>query len=344
MAYLPVETPTLVERFISLAHLPYPLAALFWSIVLGSPGYYTLQYLTTRTSTFSIADLPTETLFFLVPLYLFLAVHYLRMRIVAGEAPIAVSLTGGEEDYHKAFGRMNLALPPVALAFLFGTPILSLLNGPYYTVGLNVQAIFEILVVYIITLAFSTYAWVFAIASLGLHNLGSSSLKLGSFLEERMMGAKPMGNLALSMTIAYFAGLLIVIVLFAGMLANVTAELLFLGLIILGIALFILPLNGIHKRMQVEKRRILHEIGARYAQMNQANQANSPTTEKATLDDLNLKLERLNNLQQLEMLDRKASSLPTWPFDIQVVSKFITIVLSVTAVLLSRVITGFLHI
>src|SRR5262249_35113411 len=144
--------------------------------------------------------------------------------------------------------------------FLFAVPILSLLSGSYYSIGVNPQAIFEIVVVYIITLAFSTCAWVFTIASIGLHNLGSSSLKLESFLEERMMGAKPLGNLALSVTIAYFAGLFIVIILFAGMLTSVTAELLFLGLIILGIALFILPLNSIHTRMQSEKRRILHEI------------------------------------------------------------------------------------
>jgi hypothetical protein len=70
----------------------------------------------------------------------------------------------------------------------------------------------------------------------------------------------------------------------------------------------------------------------------------SPKGESASLDDVRTELARLTDLQQLEVLDRKISALPTWPFDIQVVSKFITIVLSVTAVLLSRVITGFLHI
>jgi hypothetical protein len=52
----------------------------------------------------------------------------------------------------------------------------------------------------------------------------------------------------------------------------------------------------------------------------------------------------LQTSSEVEMLDRKIASLPTWPFDIQVVSRFITIVLSVTAVLLARVITNFLHI
>jgi hypothetical protein len=55
-------------------------------------------------------------------------------------------------------------------------------------------------------------------------------------------------------------------------------------------------------------------------------------------------LARLADLQELEMMDTKITSLPTWPFDIQVVSRLIAIVLSVTAVLLARLVTNFLHI
>jgi len=62
------------------------------------------------------------------------------------------------------------------------------------------------------------------------------------------------------------------------------------------------------------------------------------------MDDVHTRLARLTDLQEVEMLDRKIASFPTWPFDIQVVSGFITIVLSVTAVLLSRLITNLLHI
>lgn len=62
------------------------------------------------------------------------------------------------------------------------------------------------------------------------------------------------------------------------------------------------------------------------------------------MDDVHTRLARVTDLQELEMINRKIASPPTWPFDIQVVSKFVTIVLPVTAVLLSRLITGFLHI
>jgi len=85
----------------------------------------------------------------------------------------------------------------------------------------------------------------------------------------------------------------------------------------------------------------LKEIVARYPRLSQDP---SPPKENATMDDVRTGLARLTDLQEVEMLDRKIASLPTWPFDIQVVSRFITIVLSVTAVLLSRLITNFLHI
>jgi len=45
------------------------------------------------------------------------------------------------------------------------------------------------------------------------------------------------------------------------------------------------------------------------------------------MDDVHSRLARLTDLQEVEMLDRKIASLPTWPFDIQVVSRFITIAL-----------------
>ena len=93
--------------------------------------------------------------------------------------------------------------------------------------------------------------------------------------------------------------------------------------------------------MQAEKRRLLQELAARYPRPGKDP---SLLKENATLDDAHTRLTRLTDLQEVEMLDRKIASLPTWPFDIQVVSRFITIVLSVTAVLLSRLITNFLPI
>ncbi len=157
-----------------------------------------------------------------------------------------------------------------------------------------------------------------------------------------MIGSKPMGNLALAPTIAYFGALLLVASLFSTFLpSTVIGTAAFFTSLLLGVALFFLPLTSIHAKMREEKRRLLGEVGTRYACLSQDPSAAGET---ATLDDVRNGLARLMALQELEIMDRKIASLPTWPFDIQVVSRFITIVLSVTAVLSARLITNFLHI
>lgn len=270
-------------------------------------------------------------------------VRYMRLRVVAAEDPIAARLSGGEQDYRRTFGRITQSVPVVLLTIALGTLILASyeLSGTLSPVPFVI--FFNVILVFLNSLAFSTYLWEFAMTSLGLHELGGSSLRLGSFLEDRMMGAKPMGNLALSLTTTYFGGLLLTFLLFSTFqpASNLILTTLLFILILLGIGLFFLPLNSIHGKMQVEKRRLMREIGSRYPRLDKVQSENRETT---TLESVNSGLARLTDLQELEMLDRKVAALPTWPFDIQVVSKFVTIVLSVTAVILSRLVTGFLHI
>jgi len=49
-------------------------------------------------------------------------------------------------------------------------------------------------------------------------------------------------------------------------------------------------------------------------------------------------------MKDLEITERKLASTPTWPFDVQLIVKLITIILSVTAALLARVIINLLRI
>jgi len=335
-----IENYTLIERFVKLIPLPYPLAALIWSAVIPSgPVFYVIQYLVSGGFPLS---LPNAILNFFLPFYLFIMVRYMRLRVVASEASIAARLSGGVQDYERAFGRMTQQAPVIILTIFLGTFLLASYAFAGVLPPIPGIILGNIIVVYLNALAFSTYLWEFLTASLGLHRLGGESLRLGSFLEDRMMGSKPMGNLALSLTAVYFGGLLLTDLLFSTFLPpSATGTASFLVLVLLGVVLFFLPLNSIHAEMQAEKRRLMEEVVARYPRLNP-----DPSQPKgtATMDDVHTRLARLTDLQEVEMLDRKIASLPTWPFDIQVVSRFITIVLSVTTVLLSRVITNFLHI
>ena len=343
MAHRAIEKPTLLERFVALIPLPYPWAALIWSLVLPSGlGFDLISYLGTGSAPFSIEAIPNIVLNLAFIFYAFIMIRYMRKRVVATEPRISARLEGGVDDYRRAFGRMSETLPVLIMTAVFGTLILT---GRASSGGLASNAFLilaNIIVVYLGSLAFSTYFWEFAVASWGLHKLGGSSLRLGSFLEDRMMGARPMGNLALSLAVAYFGGVLFAALLFSTIspptLANQWP---FIAFLLLGVALFILPLNSIHAKMQAEKRRLLQEISARYPKLS-ANTVQP--RENATMADIQAGLAKLSDLQEVEMLEKRISTLPTWPFDINVASKFITIVLSVTAVLLSRLITNFLHI
>jgi hypothetical protein len=338
-----IENPTLIERFVKLIPLPYPLAAIIWAGILPTgPAFLAIQYLATGTLPFATVNILSTILNFLLPFYLFIIVRYVRLRVVGAEAAIAPRLAGGEQDYHRAFGRMTQSAPVIAFGGFLTVIVLAL----YASLGLLPITpwilVLNIIIVFLNVLAFMTYFWEFAVASWGLHKLGGPSFRLGAFLEDRMMGSRPMGNLALLLTLPYYGGLLLTDLLFSTFLpSSLFGTLLFLVFIFLGVALFVLPLNSIHAKMEGEKRRLLREVGARYPRLSLDP---SPPKETATLDDVHAGLTKLTDLQEVEMLDRKIASLPTWPFDIQVVSRFITIVLSVTAVLLSRVITNFLHI
>ena len=327
----------------ALIPLPYPWAALIWSIVLPSGlGFDLISYLGTGSAPISIETIPNIVLNLVFIFYAFIMIRYMRQRVVATESSISSRLDGGAEDYLRAFGRMTQSLSVLIMTLVFGTLILT---GRVSSGGLSLNPFLilaNIIVVYLGALAFSTYFWEFAVASWGLHKLGGSSLRLGSFLEDRMMGARPMGNLALSLAVAYFGGVLFAALLFSTISPPTLANLWpFIAFLLLGVALFLLPLNSIHAKMQAEKRRLLQEVNARYPKLG-ANTVQP--SGNATMADIQAGLAKLSDLQEVEMLDKRISSLPTWPFDINVASKFITIVLSVTAVLLSRLITNFLHI
>jgi hypothetical protein len=340
LALRSIEKPVILERFISIIPGPYWLSALIWATTVSSGlGFDAISFIATGTSPLSLATLPNTLLNLLFFFYAFLMVRYIRKRVVAEEAHIAPRLTDEAYDYHRTFGRMTRTLPPLLIALALSAMLLYsyAINGVFSSTWVIFA---NIIVVFLGTFSAATYIWEFGSVSWGLHKLGGTSLKLGSFLEDRMMGTKPLGNLALSLTIAYFGEILIATLLFATIPGfNIGSIVIFTSFLLFGVGLFFLPLNSIHVRMQQEKRKLVREIGARYPRLRQDP---SQRSTNATLEDVHAGVIRLTDLQEVEMLDRKISALPTWPFDVNVVSKFVAIVVSVTAVLLTRLITTYL--
>ena len=333
------EKPTLIERLVHLIPLRYPFAALAWASVVGSPVFHLFEYIDYGSTNFSLApsSLFADLLFTLVPFYAFNVVRYLRLRILKAEPQIIPIMAGGEAAYHSAFGRISSSLPVVILALVLLVPILpAVVPNPHPSILVS----YTLISLFANALAVATYVWAYAISSWGLHRLGESQLKLKSFLEDRTMGAKAIGSVALSLTVAFLGGTLLVFLLFFSyFLVNLSFQAVIYAFFALGIMMFFLPLNSLHKKMRAEKlgqQRALTQQLLTMKQELQAYSVEDPPVAKVLTEILRMK--------DLEITERKLANTPTWPFDVQLIVKLITIILSVTAALLARLIINALRI
>src|SRR5215472_10168144 len=267
------EQPTLIERFVRLIPLKYPLAALAWTIILGPVGFRLVNYLSTGTSPFGSPNPLNEIFGLLLTFYVYYIVGYLRLKVVAAESQIAPIMSGGEGTYDSLFGRLTSNIPIILLAtFLDALAILVTDAGS----SLPLQ-IYNRINQFILFVAFATVIWEYSVSSWSLHRLGETQLRLKSFLENRFLGASAIGNLALSLTIAYLGGLLLFFFDASTFLSILTPQfiafiLVFLGL---GVVMFFLPLNSVHRKMQREKTDRKRELNQQFLAVVEARQIRS---------------------------------------------------------------------
>jgi hypothetical protein len=339
------EKPSLIERFVQLIPLRYPLAALVWTIILDPLGFRLAMYLQSGATSFPImSPSPANEIFgTLLAFYLYSIVRYLRLRVIAAEPLISPVMSGGEAAYHSVFGRLTSNRPIVLLALILEALALPTTST---MLGFSVLSAYSLSTQFVVLLAFACFIWEYSVSSWGLHKLGQSQLRLKSFLEDRFMGARSIGNVALSLTLAYLGGLVLFFLdsaTFLPVTTNPGFESFFLVLLAFGIIMFFLPLNSVHKKMQAEKTDRQRELSHQFLEIKEASQVHSSNA-PSSIENVEKAISDLLRLKDLEITDRKLASTPTWPFDVQLLAKLITIILSVTAVLLSRIITNFLRI
>lgn len=100
-------------------------------------------------------------------------------------------MLGGETAYHSAFGRVSNTL---ATCHSCRNPFSSSPSAAIPDIHLSILVVENFIALFINTLAIATLLWAYTVSSWGLHRLGESQIKLKFFLEDRMMGAKPIGN------------------------------------------------------------------------------------------------------------------------------------------------------
>jgi hypothetical protein len=171
----------------------------------------------------------------------------------------------------------------------------------------------------------------------GLYRLGGKSLKFRSFWEGPKLGTRPIGSLCLSLSAAYFVGV-ILLILFSVTSPNELYQIPYIrviyGVFILGgLTMFFLPLYRVHLRMAEEKARQELQVQRQFDMASNIPKSN----EKQILSD------NIQKLMALEMVDRKIQAISTWPFDTGLLTRLLIILLPVIASLFAHYLTDLLR-
>jgi hypothetical protein len=348
------ETPTLPERLVLGTRLPYVGGCL----VLGYVFTVLLpQVVVNAVDGGPVSDIlnaafsPDNVVNSLFISYLFYAPRFMRLRLLKSEKSLSQLLPEGETDFHRLFGRVS-AVRPQIIAWALFTVLLFLefdivprllsassaaqFSGPSTVLGQSVSVVLGTFGSFVTTLVLSSLAWVYYSVLRGIHRMGSASLNLSAFYRDPFLGLKPVGSLAFSVAMAYFG--FEVFLIAAGIASPptlvdyYTVGSLLVVLIVVGVVAFFLPLRKLHERMILQKASERAKLSERLDPLVGPSQSVQNPDETA--------LEVL----KLELMDRKVSSIATWPFDFQILGKLTVVTLSVTAALITRFIALFLKV
>lgn len=322
---------TLLERFVKALHIRYTVAVLLLGVIAGPPAYYLARYLYGAPVAFPSdpAGLGLTSLYYVVTVYPYFAVRFVRRRILAAEPELQALSPDGTETYVRAFRPLTKAAPPVVLTtVLFAVTIVAIglsSGGP--------EAAEEILSAAVATFGYASLVWVYASGLWALYSLGAMPLRLKPYYEDAFLGARVMGSLSFALAIAYFGGMLVIGLVFF-------SYPLFLAMVLVlcfgGIILFFLPLVNIHHRMVEAQRMHRAAVAADFKQLLANPMEDGSAPEGITLADLKRVLTH-------DILERKVSAISTWPFEKGVLSQFTVVIVSVIAILVARVAQVALH-
>jgi len=334
---------TLFEKLVALTHLPYTASCILLTLVLGIPGTLLTRYFDSHdlAQTFTITGIVTGsehywravTFYWIIAylaffFYLFYFVRYFRIKIVKARTQLSPLLTGGEETYNKAFGKVPSRIGALSTSALvvasFAPSVYRMLTN---SIG-PISAAHVVISQVILDFAGGTGIWLFFSSIWSLHKLAKEPMKLRPSPEDPLFGLAPIGSISLALVIIYFGavGLRGLGILASGvettpMAINLAFELI---LMIFGLTMFLIAINAFHRKMveqkELEKSKFCEQ---RITILNSATNKKSKTAEKLLLIDI---------------MERRLEKTHTWPFDKGVLSHISTILLSVTAIMIARII------
>lgn len=340
---------TLAERFIGWFHLPYALGAvLIGGVWFGFLSSFVSLYASTGDARAALlAMVPVPVLIDVLTVWAFYVPRFMRRKVEQAGATLARLHPDGEPGYRSCFARMAATRPQLVTWVLFlGVLLLALSvpalmgtgrapievdGGPDPTGLGDVAGLFSLVSFAVITLALSSVVWSYWSASMGIRRFGNAVLQLRPYYEDRFLGLRPVGALSLSLAVAYFTFIgLFLATLVASPTAPAVADLvgmgsLLVGLVLLGLSLFFLPMRTLHERMTLEKERARARLAEELAPWFRDPAAGDPPGD-------------VREILRVDLMERKVSAMAMWPFDTGILGRLSVIALSVTAILISRIV------
>ena len=259
------------------------------------------------------------------------SIRYLRVKLGKIQPVLSSLAPEGEMTVRSVFGRLlsarfQLVVVAVFLA-VYATSVPGLLAHGEFTALSGSIYLFRSIVR---SLTFGSVLGLYCGALWGLYRFGKKELKLKPFKQDRFLGVRDIGSVSFTFAAVYFVALTLFTIhaVIGGMTGDfpIVNLLFIMSLPLIGVILFLAPLVSTHERMVKAKEAEslnLMELSTRLLE-----------TQKGDEDD-NF---RFTKLLAIEALERKISSIPTWPFATQMLGKLTTIMLSVVAIVTARII------
>lgn len=321
------------ERFYSSLRLP----TLVGEVIFGSLLFVVALFAASAIAGVS-SDMATRPIAYFVPFAMFagsFSQYCCRViqRAVERLKEYSLPMTGGSSpdlgllySFPKSLLTWLIALVAIQpLYILFGLP-----QG--YSI---VQRIVISLPFFYWNLFMSTFLWVWSYSLYYVFRMGKDIRTLKPFTQDRTLGLKPFGRASLLFTVLSL--LLVTIVVLPNIFLGFSSLPLlgyFVTLYILTTFFFLLPLFPLRRKLQQEKRKLLDAIGLQYTSIYKKLE---PITGK-DIDE-----HTVHQLLALDKLQRDAQLIHSWPFDTGIIFRLSAVLLSVAAIMISRIIQLTLH-
>ena len=219
--------------------------------------------------------------------------------------------------------------------FLLG--VLTLVSPIPFTVEGIVSNHILVFSYFVLILAF--FLWTYGSSMLAIYRAGKLPLQLKPFTEDRTLGLKPFGTVSMRLASVYAIFPIIVTILqlvtinvevpggvTVGLGSLRASDLVILGgLILVGVVLFLLPLIGIHRRLQDARRQELNWITPRYTSLVQ--RLKDRVTRPDKFETVNEKDDLASELSVVRQIESDIHRIQTWPFDIGVITRLATVLI-----------------